>query len=184
MVFQDPYASLNPNVKAIDAVAEVVALVSKQKMSSPDAMNRAMELLKEVGFDLRLSQAYPHQMSGGQRQRLCIARALASNPKVLILDEATSALDAESEQLVQQALEGLMKDRTTLVIAHRLSTLRRADRLVVLPGGVVWFVEVKKVGGRMSTLQELFKRDMLSLGQNYMTLWDMDDVDTFIKGVR
>ena len=59
-----------------------------------------------------------------------------------------------------------------------------ADRLVVLPGGVVWFVEVKKVGGRMSTLQELFKRDMLKLNQNYMTLWDMDDVDTFIKGVR
>lgn len=59
-----------------------------------------------------------------------------------------------------------------------------ADRLVVLPGGVVWFVEVKKVGGRMSTLQELFKRDMQKLGQNYMTLWDMDDVDTFIKGVR
>lgn len=58
-----------------------------------------------------------------------------------------------------------------------------ADRLVVLPGGVVWFVEVKKVGGRMSTLQELFKRDMLKLGQNYMTLWDMEDVDTFIKGV-
>jgi hypothetical protein len=59
-----------------------------------------------------------------------------------------------------------------------------ADRLVVLPGGVVWFVEVKKVGGRMSTLQELFKRDMQKLGQNYMTLWDMDDVDTFIKGVK
>lgn len=59
-----------------------------------------------------------------------------------------------------------------------------ADRLVVLPGGVVWFVEVKRVGGRMSTLQELFKRDMLALGQNYMTLWDTQDVDTFIKGVK
>ena len=58
-----------------------------------------------------------------------------------------------------------------------------ADRLVVLPGGVVWFVEVKKIGGRMTTLQELFKRDMLALGQNYMTLWDVEDVDTFIKGV-
>ena len=59
-----------------------------------------------------------------------------------------------------------------------------ADRLVVLPCGVVWFVEVKRREGRLSTLQQLFKRDMLALGQNYMTIWDMDDVDTFIKGVR
>lgn len=58
-----------------------------------------------------------------------------------------------------------------------------ADRLVVLPGGVVWFVEVKKPGGRMSTLQQLFKRDVERLGHNHMVLWDMADVDTFINGV-
>ena len=58
-----------------------------------------------------------------------------------------------------------------------------ADRLVVLPGGVVWFVEVKKPGGRMSTLQQLFKRDVERLGHSHMVLWDKDDVDTFIKGV-
>ena len=87
--------------------------------------------------------------SGGERQRLSIARALLKDPPILILDEATSALDAKSEQLVQQALSNLMKGRTTLVIAHRLATVRKADRIVVLDGG-----EVKETG----THEELLKR--------------------------
>lgn len=77
------------------------------------------------------------QLSGGQRQRVAIARALLRDAPILLLDEATSALDAESEQLVQQALDGLMKDRTTLVIAHRLATVRAADRIVVLDDGAI-----------------------------------------------
>ena len=75
------------------------------------------------------------KLSGGQRQRIAIARAVLKDPAVLILDEATSSLDNESERLVEAALERLLYGRTTLIIAHRLSTVQRADRLVVLDHG-------------------------------------------------
>jgi ATP-binding cassette subfamily B protein len=75
------------------------------------------------------------QLSGGQRQRVAIARAMLKDPRILILDEATSALDAESEHLVREAMGRLMKSRTVVVIAHRLSTVRDADLVIVLVGG-------------------------------------------------
>ncbi len=94
------------------------------------------------GFVSALPEGYATQvgergalLSGGQRQRLAIARALLKDPRILILDEATSSLDSESESLVQAALEVLMRGRTTFVIAHRLATVRRADRILVLTGG-------------------------------------------------
>ncbi len=101
------------------------------------------------------------RLSGGQRQRLSIARAILKNPPILILDEATSALDSESEQLVQQALEQLMKDRTTLVVAHRLSTIKHADLICVLHEGRIvergTHEQLYKLGGYYTKLVDMQK---------------------------
>jgi ABC-type multidrug transport system fused ATPase/permease subunit len=95
------------------------------------------------------------QLSGGQRQRIAIARAVLKDPKILILDEATSSLDSESERLVQEALEKLMQGRTSLVIAHRLATIRKADTIIVLNEGTI--VEQGTHAGLLSNGNGLYK---------------------------
>ena len=107
-----------------------------------------IELLPD-GYDTRLGERGV-DLSGGQRQRLSIARAILKNPRILILDEATSSLDAESEAIVQRALERAMSDRTCFVIAHRLSTIRNADRIFVLKNGRI---------AEHGTYRELMARD-------------------------
>jgi ATP-binding cassette subfamily B protein len=106
-----------------------------QLWAAAEAANAA-EFLRALpdGLDTFLGEGGA-RLSGGQRQRIAIARALLRDSPVLLLDEATSALDAESERLVQQALERLMADRTTLVIAHRLATVRAAKRIIVMDEG-------------------------------------------------
>ncbi len=122
-----------------DTIAVNVALgqeVDRAKVAQCLAAANLRNLVDELpqGLDTIVGHN-AMQLSGGQRQRLAIARALYKDAPVLILDEATSALDAESERAVQEALQRLMQQRTTLVIAHRLSTVQHADRIVVLDGG-------------------------------------------------
>jgi putative ABC transport system ATP-binding protein len=118
---------------ALTARDNVMLPVLPYRSGSKDT-DRATELLAEVGLKGR-EDAIPSQMSGGQRQRVAIARAILKNPAILILDEATSSLDSESERLMQLALDKLMENRTTFMIAHRLATVRRADRILVIEGG-------------------------------------------------
>jgi len=88
------------------------------------------------GFDTEIGERGV-TLSGGQRQRIAIARAIVRNPRILIMDEATSSLDAAMEQHIQESMQRAMEGRTSLVIAHRLSTVRNADRIIVLEGGKI-----------------------------------------------
>jgi len=106
-------------------------------------------------------------LSGGQRQRLAIARAIIKDPAILILDEATSHLDSESEQAIQKALAGFVQGRTTIVIAHRLATVQRADRIVVVDQGLIvehgTHQELLAIGG---IYRRLYEQQLLSGGED------------------
>jgi len=133
LVLQDPTGALNPRHTVYEAVAEGLRIHGMQEAED----KRVAEALSLAGLRPaeRFFLRYPHELSGGQRQRLAIARALLSDPPILILDEATSALDTESERLVQEAIERLLAGRTVFVIAHRLSTVVHAAQILVLDRG-------------------------------------------------
>lgn len=133
-----------------------------QQFSRDDIMDAAVQanaygFIKSFpkGFDTVVGER-GQMLSGGQRQRIAIARAILKNPSILLLDEATSALDAESEHLVQEALERLMKGRTVITIAHRLSTIKNADNIVVLNDGQI--TEAGSYTQLMGTPDGLFKK--------------------------
>jgi subfamily B ATP-binding cassette protein MsbA len=127
-----------------DSIANNVALGVNASTLDRSKVQQCLEAARLGAFIADLPQGIDTtvghnavQLSGGQRQRLAIARALYKDAPILILDEATSALDAESERAVQEALQVLMRNRTTLVIAHRLSTVEHADRIVVMEAGKI-----------------------------------------------
>ena len=131
-----------------DSVIFSANAIENIRYGRPDASDDEVVAAAKAAFAHEFISALPEgyqtflgergvRLSGGQRQRISIARAMLKNPPLLLLDEATSALDAESERMVQAALESAMRDRTTLVIAHRLATVQRADRIVVMEAGQI-----------------------------------------------
>ncbi len=119
-----------------DNIAYGIKNVSQEKLLEAIQMANAAEFIEKLphGLDTLLGE-HGGKLSGGQRQRIAIARAFIRNPKVIIFDEATSSLDVISEMLIQQAMQRLAKNRTTFIVSHRLSTIRNADRIVVLKNG-------------------------------------------------
>ena len=157
-----PLAELRANLAMVsqdvvlfnDSVAANIAYgidnVSEEQMHAAAKAAHALEFINKMpeGLQTQIGERGA-KLSGGQRQRLAIARALLKNAPILILDEATSALDSESEKHVQAALENLQKGRTTLLIAHRLSTVEKADRIIVLEQG-----KIKEMGSHVDLLEK------------------------------
>ena len=135
LVSQEP-ALFNDTIRANIAYGRFGASEDDIIQAARDAAAHDFILDLPDGYDTMVGEQ-GLRLSGGQRQRIAIARAMLKNAPILLLDEATSALDAESEQKVQEALSRLMVGRTTIVIAHRLATIRRADRIYVLDKGKV-----------------------------------------------
>ncbi|MBX7991048.1 SAV1866 family putative multidrug efflux ABC transporter, partial [Staphylococcus aureus] len=128
------------NILFSDTVKENILL--GRPTATDEEVVEAAKMANAHDFIMNLPQGYDTEvgergvkLSGGQKQRLSIARIFLNNPPILILDEATSALDLESESIIQEALDVLSKDRTTLIVAHRLSTITHADKIVVIENG-------------------------------------------------
>lgn len=135
LVQQEPAlfaTSIYENIRYGKDVATETEIIEAAKLANAHSFISALP----EGFSTKVGERGV-QLSGGQKQRVAIARAIIKNPAILLLDEATSALDVESERIVQQALDRVMKNRTTVMVAHRLSTIQNADVISVLQDGKI-----------------------------------------------
>ena len=132
-IFQDPFSSLNPRMTVGDIIGEPLQIHDIAEGSERD--QRVEELLDTVGLNRSHAYRYPHEFSGGQRQRIGIARALYHDPEVLVLDEATAALDTDTERRLMAAIDAVRSNRTLIMIAHRLSSIRNCDTIFVMENG-------------------------------------------------
>ena len=154
---------LQDNILFQRSVRENIALVDPAR--DMQSVIEAAQLAGAHDFILQLPEGYDTEiderggnLSGGQRQRIAIARALLTNPRILIFDEATSALDAESEEIIQNNLKKIAKGRTVIIIAHRLSAIRQADKIIALDKG-----EITEQGTH---------NELLAKGGLYANLWN------------
>ena len=124
--------------QAYETIKENITLAPIKLLgkSKEEADKRAMELLERVGLAEK-ADSYPSQLSGGQKQRLSIARAFLKDAPIILLDEATASLDVDNETMIQESLSRLIKNKTVMIIAHRMRTVADADKIVVLKDGVV-----------------------------------------------
>lgn len=136
LVSQEPIL-FNDSIRANIAYGKEGIVSDEQIIKAAEASN-AHKFISSLpqGYDTSVGERGV-QLSGGQKQRIAIARAIIKDPSILLLDEATSALDAESERVVQDALDRVMVNRTTIVVAHRLSTIKDADLIAVVKNGVI-----------------------------------------------
>lgn len=184
VVFQDPYGSLSPRMSVGEIVAEGLT-IHRTDLNQSQREELVVNALSETGLDPETRHRYPHEFSGGQRQRIAIARAILKNPDILLLDEATSALDSESELKVQKALDNLMQGRTTLVIAHRLATIRNVDKIAVMDQGALValgshtaLIETSELYRKLAALQFQTKETQHSVASFGSSSSSSPDVDS------
>ena len=161
MVFQNPYASLNPRLRIDSILAEPV--IAAGGRDGPEARQKMLQLLDRVGLPANSLERYPHEFSGGQRQRLCIARALMLNPSVVVLDEAVSALDVSVQAKVLELLIDLQKERglAYLFVSHDMAVVERiAHRIAVVYAGQI--VEIGDAASILSAPKHSYTKRLIT----------------------